>query len=348
MRSCRWLRVVVAAAALLGCVHLLLLQVAQPGDRFFAFVYERSLVQHVTLLVASIVIVLLFARLRRYRWNHRCLKSLRHGQGTPPDDLVEQLDAVSSTLREHGLEAAASRAEQIAENHAERIHKAYETINFLAGALPALGLFGTMLGLSNSLFIAFSTGSQGSQSVQTFVTALSTAMDTTVLAMACAVPLFGCAWLFGRLEGELADRYADYVRKQFALDEIPPGDTTTSTLHSELRRVTNRLTTEAKAAFGQLLEVSATAYRQTLEQVIEDVFAHQRRRDSEMVKRVAAEVANSLGQSVNRVGDLVQRQNGRLAEGVIDQVGKLEKVLRNRTPEEVVIRYQRNGSTPKE
>lgn len=123
------------------------------------------------------------------------------------------------------------------------------------------------------------------------------------------------------------------------------GDKTAYVLKAELRRMMAKISKEARAAFGQVLADSAEVYRENLEQAVAEVFSRQRRHDKEMVRKVATELANGLGQSVNRVGDLIERQNGRLAEDLISQVGQLEDVLKKRTPEEVLIRYQNNGQS---
>lgn len=348
MRFLKALQIVVAVGILLGLVHALIYLLVDPGDRLHGFIYDRSFVQHATLLVTCLVIVLLFARASQHRWNHARFTALVQKRGGPPKELADQLNAISETCNRHGMAAATAHAEQAAQHHTESIRKAHETIGFLAGSLPALGMFGTMLGLSNSLFEAFAGGSQGSAPVEAFVTALSTAMDTTVLAMACAVPLFGCVWLLGRLENELSDRYAEYVRVTLGLDQFAAHDKTAHALQAELRRMMAEVGKDAKAAFGQIVADSGDVYRENLERAVAEVFSRQRRHDKDMVRKLAAELADGMGQSVNRVGDLIERQNGNLAEGMIHQVGRLEETLRNRTPEEVLIRYPHNGHKNKE
>lgn len=343
MRFIKPLQILIAAGVMLAFVHVLFHEFTEPGDHFYKFIYERGPVQHITLFVTCIVIAVLFSRFSQYRWNHRRFNALRTGKGQPPKELALQLDVVSKTYAKHGMAAACSCADRIAKDHAEEIHKAHEIINQITGVLPVLGLIGTLLGMSQGLFVAFCSGTAKTESVIMFVTALATAMDTTILATFCSVPLFMGTFILGRLENELGAQYAGHIRKQFGLEEAAASDKTTPVLQAELRKLMVKMAIEAKAAFGKILEGSANAYREGLEKAVMEVFAAQRMHDGEMVKKVAAEVANGLGQSVNRVSDLLEKQNGRLAEDMIRQVGQLEKVLQNRTPEEVVIRYQHNG-----
>lgn len=332
-----------AAGILLGLVHLLIRLLADPESRFYAFIYERSLAQHVTLLVAAVVVVLLFARRCQHGADSAQLKELRQGRGKPPKKLAEQLDVVGAACSKHGVAVSVSRAERVAQDHKKGIERAYETIHLLTGFLPALGLLGTMLGLSRALFAAFSDGKLNDGSVQTFVTALSTAMDTTVLAILCAAPL--CAWAFlsRRREDDLSDQYAAHVRERFGLDAVAPGDKSAHVLYVELRRLTRTMAAEARASFGQIVENGANACREARQRTVADVFALQRMHDREMIDEVAADVADRLAESLHNVSNLIERQNGRLAEGMIRQVGQLERAIRRQTPEELVVRYHRNG-----
>jgi biopolymer transport protein ExbB/TolQ len=343
MRFIKLLQIFAAAGVLLGLVHTVIWQFTTPENHFHKFIYERGPFQHITLFAACVVVVLLLRRSNQFRRNCSQFKALFEGRGQPPLELARQLDVVAKICAEHGMRAAASGADQVAQAHAEEIHKAHETITHITGSLPVVGFLGTLLGLNQGLFVAFCGGSPKTESVMMFVTAFATTLDNTILAVFCAVPLFAAGFVLARLENELSSQYAAHVRKQFGLKNLPEEDKATPVLQAELRKITAKIAVEAKAAFERLLEESAGAYRDTLERAVQEVFAAQRRHDESMVKKVTAEVADRLGQSVHRVGDLLERQNGRLAEDMIRQVGQLENTLRNCTPEEVVIRYQTNG-----
>ena len=152
---------------------------------------------------------------------------------------------MQKVLTEQGTSAADPCAERVARDHAEEIRQAHEVMSYLAGILPVLGLLGTLLSLNRGLFVAFCSGTAKTESVMTFVTAFSTALDNTILAAFCTVPLFMGIFLLGRLENGLAQRYAAYVRQRFDLKENAGNDKATSVLQAELRRLTARLAAEA-------------------------------------------------------------------------------------------------------
>lgn len=324
-----WNRLLVAvtAATFLGLLHVCVRTATDPGDRFYAFLYQRGFVQHATLYVACLVAVLLIARRFRYLRDRRCFEAVEQGRGAPPEVLDRHLTTVSTMCDEHGAAAAVACAQRLAEENGTRVRKAYEAIHFLAGSLPALGLFGTMLGLSSALYAAFSAGTLNADSIQRFVTGLATAMDTTVLAMACAIPLFACAWLQSRAEQTLAEGYAAHICKQFELQDLPATDQTVDVLHEELRRLMRKIGWEARSNFEQLLETSTKQYQQQLERAVQEIFATQREHDERMVQTVSRQVTDSLSQSVDRVGDLFTEQNGRMTDGMIRQVAGLTETI---------------------
>lgn len=343
MRIFKPLQLLAAAGVMYGLAHLLIYEFADPGDHFYQFMYARGWVQYATPAVACLVVALLLDRLSRYRWNRARFQALSRGEEQVTGQWAEQLESVGSTCEQYGPAAAAVRSERLAEEHGKRIDKTYGLISYVTCAIPALGLFGTLLGMSKSLFVAFGSGSRGSESMQLFVTALSTAMDTTVLAMACAIPLLGCAQFLGCLEHDLAEKYAAYVRERFGLDEALGADRNVQALEKELRRMSEKIAAEAKASFEHIVKDATAVCREALERAVASVLARQQRHDKTVADRIAAEITAGLGRSVEGIGGMLERQNGRLAEDMVQHVGRLEKALHNRTPEEILIRYQQNG-----
>jgi biopolymer transport protein ExbB/TolQ len=333
------LRMLAAAGVLLGMTHVLMLQFTTPADRFHMFLYERGPVQHITLFVTCIAGAMLWARVSQYCGRRKQFNRCQ-AEKSPPPDLAQRLQAVEKALSKDGMSAALSQAGQLADDQAARTHKAHETLTHIIGILPVLGLLGTLLGLNEGLFVAFGSGTAKTESVMQFVAALATALDTTILAAFCSVPLFTAAFLLGRAEKDLDDQYAAQVRRQFNLRELPESETTARVLQGELRKVVSRIAVEAKAAFARILEDSADAYRDRLAQAVDEAFSAQRKHEMSLIEKLAAEVASGLGQSVHRVGDLLERHNGRLAEDMICHFGQLERTLRDGTPKELVIRYQ--------
>jgi hypothetical protein len=138
--------------------------------------------------------------------------------------------------------------------------------------------------------------------------------------------------------------FAEHLRRRFDLQDFSPANRSTDVLQAELRRLTRKIADEAQLAFGKLLETSAQTYREQLEHAVQAVLAAQRAHDERMVHKLATDVGSSLRGSLDTVGDLIKEHNGQMAEVVIREVGQLRTALRRRTPEEVIIRYQEEGS----
>lgn len=397
------LRIVVAAAVLLGVAHAVVHQVAGPGDRLYAFIYERGFVQHLILGVTACIVVLLYFHRRQHRRDASRLSVLEGGAGDGPAVLATALQQVGRLHAEYGALAARSRLDRFVENQSKAVRKAYEIVNFLIGSLPALGLIGTMLGLSDTLYAAFSHGF-GSDSVEQFVSGLATALDTTVLAMVCAAVLVAWSFLQARQESHLVDQYAQYVRQHFALSQMPDGDGTPFAVYVELAHLTKRIGQDAKAMFADVLATSVAALRETLSDASEKLVAEHRqseleaiqsvgrkivdqgeqavqlvpkllaRHQAELAARMSQELAKNVAQPVQAAAErmcdqsdrlseqcaqilsrtmadsltsatrLLDERHTELAERMTDHMGRLETTLRNRTPEQVIIRYRQNGS----
>jgi hypothetical protein len=122
-------------------------------------------------------------------------------------------------------------------------------------------------------------------------------------------------------------------------------DNANGVLQAELRRVTRKIAAEAEATFGKMLQHAGEALQTHLARAVEEAFASQRKHEQDILGKMADNVAGRLAHSLQDMGIRLERHNGQLAEGMIQQVGQLERALRNRTPEEVIVRYRHNGHT---
>lgn len=347
-------RVLAAAAMVFLLACLAITALTGPEDYLRQFFFRRSFVQLVTLLVASLIVVLLGRRAACLARDRREWQAYRqHGEKALPAALAEQLRTVREELVQRGDAAAADCAKRIAQDGKDQLEAEYETIQVLACALPALGLLGTMLGLSTALFTAFSGEAAGPQSVRQFVAALATALDTTVLGMFCALPALATAWSLKRGESRLHAQYASLL--QGSLPTVAPGPNVASPaggpapavglepLRGELRVIAAGVLAEAKQLFQDLLADSAAVHRHQVAAAVQDVFRAQRGRERRMVVKVAALVSRRLSRSIDAAGQRVSQHNGQVAAGLIREFRQLNGALRKTVPNEVLIRYQHNG-----
>lgn len=404
MRYLQMVRVGVAVGVLLGLGHAMMLQIAGPEDRVYGFIYQRGPVQHVILGVATFALVLLYCRLREYHRTASGLRAFEREEGDPVGPLAEVTRRAGQLNTDRGATAVRSYVERFHAEQSNAVQNNYDLIRFVVGTLPALGLLGTVLGLSDALFAAFSRGF-GTESVGKFVEGLSTALDTTVLAMLCAGPLFAWMALQTRQEYQTVDRHAEFLRRRFGLAEVPDGDKGTHVIYTELCRLTKRIGEDAKAMFGEMLDTSGAALRETLGEAVQKHLTehHQAERESvrdmgqqiadqwdkaigsmtrrqqqqhrDLAEGVCASIAQHVAQPVQAVAETMQDYSDRmsehlpqvvsramadvigqtaelfdhrqasLAERMTHHMGRLETAIRKRTPEEVIIRYQGNGST---
>lgn len=142
------------AADLVILLYCAVSRMFKPGDRIHDFLFDHSAVQYVTLFTFALVVTLLGYRLIRHLCSTRELSKIRRiGQrGTIPDSpLGRHIRTWKDTLTRHGTGAALALAERFTKEQEKGTQQGYEVINFPVCSLPALGLFGTMLGLSSAL-----------------------------------------------------------------------------------------------------------------------------------------------------------------------------------------------------
>jgi biopolymer transport protein ExbB/TolQ len=345
----------VLAALFLGAMK----SVFEPSDRIYQFFFCRSFVQYAIVHVFALVTVLTAIRIAGHVRDRRALRNAAAGpwawrSGNSP--ITRDLQAVERTLGGHGAAAAAACAARAIEARREQTRKAHELINFLVCAFPALGLFGTMLGLSNSLFAAFSGSTIGQAAVQQFVTALSTALDTTILGIVCAMSAGAAVWALERAESALTDEHAAFLQRTFSLEDPEPtvggGGAPTSTtataatdpsaLRAELRAMMAQVAADAKASYAALLTDLTESYKSSLARLVAGALAEGQDRETALVEAIG----NSVAEAVKTIGTILRDQNGALAKEIAQQIDELGRQLTKGmicVPEEVVIRYPQNG-----
>jgi biopolymer transport protein ExbB/TolQ len=206
--------------------------------------------------------------------------------------LGEALREIGRSSADHGPVAARTRVQGFHDRQSKAVQDSADIGRLVVGSLPVLGLLGTMLGLSNALYNAFSEGLFGDEQVQAFVSGLSTALDTTVLAMLCAAPLFAWLTFQTRQESQLIERYAEYLRRRFSVSDLPESDKPTQLMYTELCRLTKQIGQQAKSSFEELLGNSAAALQQALTEAVGQHLQQQQRKPAETHHRTDSRANN--------------------------------------------------------
>ncbi|MCS7304960.1 MAG: MotA/TolQ/ExbB proton channel family protein [Thermoguttaceae bacterium] len=250
---------VVVWALLMVSGHLIFRQVVPEQSWAYRFVYERGPIQWAIVGVAVWTGIMLYGRWRRYCRQGARFRRFLEQQSPPPDALAEVLRRASRFWQEAGPKAVRTYLDRLRSEQHEALDKYYEVVRYVIGTLPFLGLFGTVVGLTMALEQAFSQG-PGNGAVEKFVAGLAVALDTTVLGMACAAPLFGCfQWLLARHHA-LVDQIVEYLRAQFRLEDVPDQDEAVAVLQEELGRITKRIAEEVKTFYAELAKQTKATF----------------------------------------------------------------------------------------
>ena len=352
----RFLPVVVSVGATVG-LYLLVVAVFEPGDRTYDFFLARSWVQMATTWVCALALTLLAARIPAYRRAQRLVLAATGGDcswKSRPGVLSERRNAVRRCLAEQGAKGAAACAERLDSERKEGIRKFYEFVAVLSGALPALGLYGTLAGLGGSLFEAFS-GAVGPETVQKFATALGTALDTTILAMVCAFPVYAFSWWLCRKESDLCELEGKYLQDALQREgllvvtgEAPAGSDApgaarpaapaTDAMCEAIRTMGQSIVAETRTALEKIVAASTEAYSRHLDRAMKEFVAVAQGCGAAVGEQVSAKLAEQVGAVVGRtVGDVVkvvEEHNGRASDNIVRELRRIERLL----PNELVFR----------
>lgn len=329
----------------------------EPRDRIYDFLFDRSAVQYVTLFAFALAMTLLGYRFIRYVRLKREVRRIQYGKdrrAMPDSPLSDHISTLGDTLARYGAGVALSHAERFTQRQHEDIEHAYDVINFLVCSLPALGLFGTMLGLSGALSAAFSKGSLGSDSIQIFVSSLGTALDTTVLALACAMVASPTVWLLNRMDKLLHQQQIAVVHAVSGLDRFnhqlntvrPASSRDTwdldvaETLRAEVQASVVGNMTEITSRFdeclGRLEDIARMSMECSAQSDSEDVQGVNR-------ANLVEAVTSCLDEAMRHIKNMIVTHNTEAVNTIASVLNRFTKALDERIPRELIISYSRNG-----
>lgn len=327
----------------------------EPGDRLFEMLFHRTFVQYVTLFVFVLCLTTLSGCAFQYI---KAIRRLQEIELAPEEWTLGVLcfdterTALGRRLAENGRSGVSLTVDYLTELWDKQIRRAYEFVGSLISFLPALGLFGTVLGLHRSLFVAFGDGQGGPTAVRQFVGSLAIALDTTVLALGAALVAGVLSWAMQRLERERIGRQADLVQRVLSekfsaiytearTDGDEPGSrpSTAGALRAELKVVLTAALEEALSRFDERLHDVAQSNRANMECIVKEVLEQQKTLEQALVSRLTED----LRTFVTGMEGLLERQNNHAVRSVVRGLGHLSKTLDRRIPGELVIRYDHNG-----
>lgn len=165
-------------------------------SKFHAFLYERSLIQWLTVGVLLFVFPILVDRIIRAARLSAAVREHGAAARRRTDELAQavgmRVEAVQRCKLVHGQEAAAAYCAELRADDESDLDRVYGLVANAMQLMLALGFLGTVWGVSQSVFGSFAnlgnaTTSELKQSLQGFTAGLATALDTTVLGILCSL-----------------------------------------------------------------------------------------------------------------------------------------------------------------
>ncbi len=328
-----------------------------PGSQVYEMVFHRSFVQYLSLFTFVLILTLVGDRAWTCWRSARRLRQAKQEEQHWTGDLVfgEDADAFGKELARNGHNGVPETVLYLADLWRSRMHGAYEFVGSLICLLPALGLFGTMLGIHDALFASFGQGGHGPEAVNKFVGSLAVALDTTVLALGAALIGGAMSWIMQRLERAQIEQRSEFVRQalaeRFAAAPATDGDASVAADHgpcatrravalqSELRVLLTGVLEQALSRFDQRLREVVASNRVDLADVVADVFERQHVHEQAVVERLADEIRKSMGD----IESVLKQHNTVAMKRFAASLGHLSQTISRRIPGELVIRYDGNG-----
>lgn len=359
--------IVLTAGALLSVRYLLepaLESLALPGigGAVHAFLFERSPVQWCTLSMFFFSLTVVAARLIHHSAIRRSLQVI-----APLDVLAQEIPArvvrlvgeriksIRTCLATHGRNAAVWEAEDLARRDEDNMEQVYALLGSAVQVMLSLGFFGTVWGISRSMFGSFSELSGGApEQIRTglrqFTEALSTALDTTVLALVCAILASIAVTVMRWAEAGGLTELAELMRKKF--DLVAQSETAAA------RQAAREISAAGAESAGHLREFAAQTM-QTLNEKISDLtqqglsdlrdrYGSSRSEAAEGINAARREFEEAMNQAQQafeaRLAQAVAtlEEHGRFLRGkVLEGLAKVERGL-HRVPQ-ISIRYPRTA-----
>ncbi|GEM_PF-1615041 len=195
-----------------------LLRVVLPVDAwFYTFLFERSLVQWMSIAVFCFGLHLLFLKSRALPTEQRALAQAnwdalvaQPAVAPPSAGMVRRrLTTIAALAAHHSPRFAENTAKEMAAEDAAELNESYALPGEVVQILPLIGFYGTVWGLSKGLYYNFVV--QGQDSTNAFASAIGTAFDTTLLALALTIAMSLLQSVVRRTEESLLENLNRYV-----------------------------------------------------------------------------------------------------------------------------------------
>jgi biopolymer transport protein ExbB/TolQ/gas vesicle protein len=280
------------------------------------FFFERTAIQWCTMWVFFFSVTVLAARCSRHWALAKALNDLEQGSALPTDlsrlhGLVRRrLEALRSCIEQHGREAAYVEAERLAERDEESVHQVFSLLGSAVQVMLALGFFGTVWGISRSMFGSFSDlASEAAASpdeikvgLKHFTRALGTALDTTVLALVCGVLTSIVMTVLQWAEVGGLHRLAEQARRWFHLK--PPAGGEPSGPHGQA----STLAAELSSQFETFAQKALETFRARLDDAAGEGLRHVREGCQSAKKEMIAQLQQVAANTVPEVQRQVQSE----------------------------------------
>ena len=246
-----------------------ILIIARHDTWVYAFFLKRGFVQWISLYCFVLSLVLLSRRFPIVLREKNALHSLKNGNIniSRPCAVNIRLQRIRKHIKKEGVGNVRTYAQHLSEADSEELESGYSMSGVIVNVLPLIGFFGTVLGLSSGLYEGYIVKASD-ESTDSFIQAIGTAFDTTLLALGCTIVVIIIQRLIHKQEESCLislNRYVDrYIYKKSKKTSLLKDDSCNNPTVKSLSQITDFVDGLSKQVADRLAEDITEAVTHTV------------------------------------------------------------------------------------
>ena len=204
----------------------------------------------------------------------------------------------------------------------------------------ALGFFGTVLGISQSMFGSFgklvgADSNQLKEGLQSFTGALGTALDTTLLAIICSLVASVVTAAMHWLETNGLESLEKSLCQRLSLEVVPimPAAEVIQVMKAEMSILAQSLLNQMQSSMQELVVESGRIFETKLTEIVQDELSELRKHEGAL----ASQFTESLQKQTAMAIHAMEEQNGLLRSEITGAIQGITTQFSR--PPEISIRY---------
>lgn len=310
-----------------------------PGMWVHEFFFHRSPIQWATVFLFLLAVGIVVQRGISLAGENRAMKAVEQGKSPGGAGSKAEGSLVGWRIAQIRKLLAGSRgfdpvslAKEMLNSDEDSMAIGQMHLTAIASLLPLLGFTGTVLGLTTKLFGLFQLGNNAIANPEgikgwltQFANGLTTAFDTTLLALGCCILVVALKSILGQGEAQLISRLRRYVLEDLLAGSRSPAPDIPDVLarrlgeltlgfREELRAASAAMIQEARGTLAQAFTDIGRGFQEELARTIARSQEMVRTSQTDLVRATVEELGKRLSPAIDHALTHIREQNGKVAQ----------------------------------